>query len=98
MLLLENVTHRNRNTLLSQNTGNKGPSVVIKKYPERQTYLSRPPVVLGTKLFSEYSASSFSASPSSKGQRNSVIFTDNIPKEIRIGELNSKTKMVSFNC
>ena len=38
-----------------QNAGNKRPSVVINKYPERQTDFSRPPVVPGTKLFSEAS-------------------------------------------
>ena len=54
----------------------------------------RPSVVPGTKLFSE-------ASLPSKGQRNILIFTDSIPKAIRIRELksfikNGKTKMVSF--
>ena len=90
----ENELHRNKNALNSQNTGSKGPSVVINKYPERQTDFSRPPVIPGTKLFSE-------ASQPSKGQRNILIFTDSIPKGIRIGEFNSfikngKTKMVSF--
>ena len=33
----ENELNRNRNVLTSQNTGNKRPSVVIHKYPERQT-------------------------------------------------------------
>ena len=85
---------RNRNVLNSQNTGSKRPSVVISKYPERQTDFSRPPVISGTKLFSE-------ASQPSKGQRNILIFTDSIPKGIRIREFNSfikngKTKMVSF--
>ena len=90
----ENELHRNRNVLTSQNTGSKRPSVVISKYPERQTDFSRPPVVPGTKLFSK-------ASLPSKGRRNILIFTDSIPKGIRIRELNSfikngKTKMVSF--
>ena len=85
---------RNRNVLNSQNTGSKRPSVVIIKYPERQTEFSRPPVISGTKLFSE-------ASQPSKDQRNILIFTDSIPKGIRIREFNSftengKTKMVSF--
>ena len=85
---------RNRNVLNSQNTGSKRPSVVISKYPERQTNFSRPPVTSGTKLFSE-------AFQPSKGQRNILIFTDSIPKGIRIREFNSfinngKTKMVSF--
>ena len=88
------VLRRNRNVLNSQNTGSKRPSVVISKYPERQTDFSRPPVISGTKLFSE-------ASQPSKGQRNILIFTDSIPKGIRIREFNSfikngKTKMVSF--
>ena len=53
-----------------------------------------PPVVPGAKLFNE-------ASLPSKGQRNILIFTDSIPKGIRIRELNSfikngKTKRVSF--
>ena len=47
--------HRNRNVLNSQNTGSKRPSVVINKYSERQTDFSRPPVISGTKLFSEAS-------------------------------------------
>ena len=63
----ENELHRNRNVLTSQNTGTKRPSVVINKYPERQADFSRPPVVPGTKLFSE-------ASLPSKGQRNILIF------------------------
>ena len=90
----ENELNRNRNVLASQNTGNKRPSVFINKYPERQTDFSRLPVVPGTKLFSE-------ASLLSKGQRNFLIFTDSIPKEIRIRELNTfikndKTKMYLF--
>ena len=44
----ENELNRNRNVLASQNTGNKRPSVVINKYPERQTDFSRPRVVPGT--------------------------------------------------
>ena len=85
---------RNINVLNSQNTGSKRPSVVINKYPERQTDFSRPPVIPGTKLFSE-------ASQPSKSQRNILIFTDSIPKGIRIREFNrfiknGKTKMVSF--
>ena len=67
----ENELHRNRNALISQNTGSKRPSVVINEYPERQTDFSRPPVVPGTKLFSE-------ASLPSKGRRNFLIFTDSI--------------------
>ena len=39
---------RNRNVLNSQNTGIKRPSVVINKYPERQTDFSRPSVIPGT--------------------------------------------------
>ena len=90
----ENELHRNRDVLTSQNTGSKRPSVVINKYPERQTDFAQLPVVPGTKLFSE-------ASLPSKGQRNILIFTDSIPNGIRIRELNSfikngKTKMVSF--
>ena len=54
---------RNRNVFNSQNTGSKRPSVVINNYPERQTDFSRPPVIPGTKLFSEASQ------PSSKGIR-----------------------------
>ena len=72
-----NEVHRNRNLLASQNTGSKRPSIVINKYPERQTDFSRPPVVSGTKLFSE-------ASLPSKSQRDILIFTDSIPKWIRI--------------
>ena len=90
----ENKLNRNRNVLTSQNTGSKRPSVVINKYPERQTDVPRPPNVPGTKLFSEVSLLS-------KGQRDIFIFTDSIPKGIRLRELNSfikngKTKMVSF--
>ena len=90
----ENKSNRNRNVLISQKTGNNRPSVVINKYPERQTDFSRPPVVPVTKLISE-------GSLHSKGQRDILIFTDSIPKGIRIRELNSfikngKTKMVSF--
>ena len=51
----KNELHRNINVLASQNTGSKRPSVVINKYPERQTDFSRPPVVPDTKLFSEAS-------------------------------------------
>ena len=61
--LSRNENELNRNVLTSQNTGNKRPSVVINKYPERQTDFSRPPVVPGTKLFSE-------ASLPLKGQRD----------------------------
>ena len=90
----ENKSNRNRNVLTSQNTGSNRPSVVINKYPERQRDFSRPPVVPGTKLTSE-------GSLHSKGQRDILIFTDSIPKVIRIRELssfikNGKTKMVSF--
>ena len=81
----ENELSRNRNVLASQNTENKRTSVVINKYPERQTDFSRPPTVPGTKLFSE-------ASLPSKGQRDILIFTDCIPKEIRIRELNTFIK------
>ena len=41
---------RNRNVLNSQNTGIKRPSVVINKYPERQTDFSRPSVIPGQKV------------------------------------------------
>ena len=41
----ENELNRNRNVLTSQNTGNKRPSVVINKFPERQTDFLRSPVV-----------------------------------------------------
>ena len=61
------------------------PLVVINKYPERKTDFLPPPVVPGTKLFSE-------AFLSSKGQRDILIFTDSIPKEIRIRELNTFIK------
>ena len=81
----ENKSNRNRNVLTSQNTGNNRPSVLINKYPERQTDYSRPPVVPGTKLISE-------GSLHSKGQRDILIFTDSIPKGIRIRELNSFIK------
>ena len=43
-----NKLNRNRNVLTSQNTGSKRTSVVINKYPERQTDFSRPSVVPGT--------------------------------------------------
>ena len=54
----------------------------------------RLPVVPGIKLFSE-------ASLPSKGQRGILIFTDSIPKGIRVRELNTfikngKTKILSF--
>ena len=48
--------NRNRNLPAAQNTGNKRPSVVINKHPERQTNFSRSPVVPGTKLFCEASS------------------------------------------
>ena len=80
-----NEVHRNRNLLASQNTGSKRPSIVINKYPERQTDFSRPPVVHGPKLFSKTSLSS-------KGQRNILICTNSIPKGIRIRVLNSFIK------
>ena len=60
----ENELSRNRNVLNSQNSGSK-------------TDFSRPPVVAGTKLFSE-------TSQTSKVQRNILIFTDSIPKGVRI--------------
>ena len=81
----ENEIHRNRNAFTPQNNGSGRPSVVINKYPERQTDFSRPPVVPGTKLFIE-------ASLPSKGQTDILIFTDSIPKEIRIRKLNSFIK------
>ena len=91
----ENELHRNRYALTSQNTGSIRPSVVINKYPERQTDFLRPPLVSGTKLFSE-------ASLPSNSHRNIVVFTDSIRKGIRIRELtifikNGKTKMLSFS-
>ena len=61
-----NQLHRNRNVLTSQNTGNKRHSLVIIKYPERQTDFSRPPVVPGTKLISAVSLPS-------KDQRDSYL-------------------------
>ena len=81
----ENELNRNRNVLASQNTENKRTSVVINKYPERQNEFSRPPTFPGTKLFSE-------ASLPSKGQIDILIFTDSIPKEICIRELNTFIK------
>ena len=84
----ENQLHRNRNVLTSQNTGNKRHSLVIIKYPERQTDFSRPPVVPGTKLLSEVSLTS-------KDQRGILISTDSIPMGIRIRELNSFIKKMS---
>ena len=80
-----NELHRNRNVLTSQNTGNKRHSLVIIKYPERQTDFSRPPVVPGTKLLSAVSLPS-------KDQRDILISTDSIPKGIRIRELDSFIK------
>lgn len=90
----ENKLNRNRVILTSQNNWSKKPSGVISKYPERQTDFSSPPTVPGTKLFSEPSLPS-------KGQREILIFKDNIPKGIRIRDLNSfiergKTNMASF--
>ena len=90
----ENELNRNRNVLASETTGNKRPSVIINKHPERQTNFSRPHVVSGTKLFSE-------ASLPSKGLRDILIFTDSINTGICIREVNTfvnndKTKMVSF--
>ena len=90
-----NITHRNRNTLNTQNTRKKRPSVVINKHPERQTDFSQLPVVPGTKFFSQVSLPS-------KRQRKILIVTDSIRKVIRIRELNSfiangKTQMVSFS-
>ena len=81
----ENEIHRNRNAFTPQNTGSGRPSVVINRYPERQTDFSRPPVVPGTKLFIE-------ASLPSNGQTDILIFTDSLPKEIRIRKLNSFIK------
>ena len=83
----ENELNRKRNVLASQNTGSKRSSVVINKHLERQTNFSRPPVVPGTELFSEVSLPS-------KGQRDILIFTDSIPKGIRIRELNNFIKNV----
>ena len=90
----ENELNRNRNVLTSQNTGNKRPSVVVNKHPERQIDFSRPPVVPGTKLFNKVSLPS-------KDQRYVLILTDSVPKGSLIRELNTfikngKTKMVSF--
>ena len=62
----ENELNRNRTVLASQNNGKKRPSVVIIKYPERQTDFSRPPVVPGTNLLSE-------ASRPSKPQKDILI-------------------------
>ena len=74
-----NIIYRNAPT--SQNTRIRRPSVVINKQPERQTFFLRLPVVPVTKL-------SIEASLSLKGQRNNLMFTDNIAKVIRIWELN----------
>ena len=85
LLGYENNLNRNKNVLTSQNIVIKRPSVVINKYPKKQTEFSRPPIVPGTKLFTE-------ASLPSKGQTDILIFTDSIPRGFVLQTLTEEGK------
>ena len=62
------------------------PEVVINQYPENQTVYPRKPIVPGANSYSE------SLGNSQTNSRNIRIFSDSIPKGIRIKQMNQQIK------
>ena len=68
----------------NKNTGRR--EVVINQYPENQTVYPRKRIVPGTNSYSE------SLGNSQTNSRNIKIFSDSIPKGIRIKQMNQQIK------
>ena len=74
----------------------KRPQVVVNNYPENQKTFARLPVIPGKDKYSE----TVKGRPESG---NTLIFTDSIPKGIRLNNFNKliknrKAKMLKFPC
>ena len=69
-----------------KNKNNGRPEVVINQSPENQTVYPRKRIVLGTNSYSE------SLGNSQTNSRNIKIFSDSIPKGIRIKQMNRQIK------
>ena len=80
----ENFTKNYNNNDKNKNTGR--PKVVINQYPENQTVYPRKRIVPGTNSYSE------SLGNSQTNSRNINIFSDSIPKGIRIKQMNQQIK------
>ena len=80
----ENFAKNYNNNNKNKNTGR--PEVVINQYPENQTVYPRKSIVPGTNSYSE------SLGNSQTNSRNIKIFSDSIPKGIRIKQMNQQIK------
>ena len=80
----ENFAKKYNNHDKKKNTGR--PEVVINQYPENQTVYPRKRIVPGTNSYSE------SFGNSQTNSRNIKIFSDSIPKGIRIKQMNQQIK------
>ena len=80
----ENFAKKYNNNDKNKNTGR--PEVVINQYPENQTVYPCKRVAPGKNSYSE------SLGNSQTNSRNIKIFSDNIPKGIRIKQMNQQIK------
>ena len=80
----ENFAKKYNNNDKNKNTGR--PEVVINQYPENQTVYPRKRIVPGTNSYSE------SLGNSQTNSRNIKSFSDNIPKDIQIKQMNQQIK------
>ena len=80
----ENFAKNYNNNDKNKNTGR--PEVVINQYPENQTVYPRKRIIPGTNSYSE------SLGNSQTNSRNIKIFSDSIPKGIRIKQMNQQIK------
>ena len=80
----ENFAKNYNNNDKNKNTGR--PEVVINQYPENQTVYPRKRIVPGTNSYSE------SLGNSQTNSRNIKIFSDSIPRGIRIKQMNQQIK------
>ena len=80
----ENFAKNYNNNDKNKNTGR--PEVVINQYPENQTVYPRKRIVPGANSYSE------SLGNSQTNSRNIKIFSDSIPKGIRIKQMNQQIK------
>ena len=77
-----------------QKLPSKRPQVVVNNYPENQKTFATLPVIPGKDIFSE-------TVKARTKPANTLIFTDSIPKDIRLNEFNKsiknrKAKMLNF--
>ena len=80
----ENFVRKYNNNDNNKNTGR--PEIVINQYPENQTVYPRKRIVPGTNSYSETKGNSQTNS------HNIKIFSDSIPKGIRIKQMNQQAK------